>query len=82
MTLQYFQKLSEQKQYRSLLVEGVCVAERHCEGMMVLLFQLHYFYTEVHFHSETNELIGSRSFDDTDELQPYLQQIDLGSLLN
>ena len=81
MTLKYFRKLSESTQYRRLLVKGVCVAERLSDEAQLLLFQLDKFYVEVAFHKDTDEAMSTKSFEDTDELEPYLRQIDLSGLL-
>jgi hypothetical protein len=80
MTLQYFRKLSETKQFHRLMTNGVCVAERVTGDAQVLLFQLGQFYVEVSFDKFTDEPISARSFESTDELAPYLQDIDLSSL--
>lgn len=81
MTLQYFRKLSETKQFRRLLTKGVCVGERLTDDTQVLLFQLDRFYVEVAFTKDTDEPVSARSFESTDELTPYLQQIDISSVL-
>lgn len=77
MTLQYFRTLSESKQFRRLMTKGVCVGERVTADAQVLLFQLDHFYVEVTFNKFTDEPISARSFESTDELAPYLQNIDL-----
>lgn len=81
MTLQYFRKLSESKQFRRLMTKGVCVAERLTADAQVLLFQLDRFYVEVAFNKHTDEPISARSFESTDELAPYLQRIDLSEVV-
>lgn len=80
MTLKYFKRLSEGKQYRRLLLKGICVGERTTEDLQLLLFQIDMFYVEVAFHKETDEVLSCRSFACGDELQPYLDQIDLSGL--
>jgi hypothetical protein len=80
MTLKYFRRLSETKQFHRLINKGVCVAERITEDLELLLFQLDRFYVEVVFDKNTNEAVDARSFEDTDELDPYLEEIDLGEL--
>lgn len=80
MTLKYFQKLCEQKQFRRLIQKAVCVGERRTDEAQVLLFQLNFFYVEVFFHHETDEVTAVRSFENTDELSPYLEAIDLSDL--
>lgn len=82
MTLKYFRRMSETKQFHRLLTKGVCVSERLTEDMQLLLFQLDRFYVEVAFSRITDEAVGARSFEDTDELAPYLETIDLSELLN
>lgn len=80
--LKHFQKLSEVVQFRELLVKGVCIGERRYRDALVLLFHMNRFYAEVFFDSRTDEVISTRSFESTDELQPYLEQIDLAPLLS
>jgi hypothetical protein len=80
MTLQYFRKLSETNQFHRLLTEGVCVGERMTKATQVLLFQLERFYVEVEFCKDTDEAVGARSFESTDELTPYLEDIDISDL--
>ena len=80
MTLKYFQKLCESKQYSRLLEKGVCVGERSNEEALILLFQIDHFYVEVSFHQFTDEVMSVRSFENTDELHPYLEGIDLRTL--
>jgi hypothetical protein len=77
MTRKYFSKLSEPNQYRRLLLKGVCIAERTQEGILLLLFQLDRFYVEVAFDNHSDEVLSARSFEDTDELWPYLKEIRL-----
>lgn len=80
MTLKYFQKLSQSVQCRELLVKGACIGERRQGDAPVLLFQVGRFYVEVLFEAYTDEVAGFRCFEDTDELKPYLEQIDLTGL--
>lgn len=82
MLLKHFQKLSEGIQFRELLVKGVCIGERRYKDSLVLLFHMNRFYAEVYFDPLTDEVITTRSFESTDELQPYLEQIDLAPLLS
>lgn len=81
MTLKYFRRLSETKQFRRLLTKGVCVGERMTADEQVLLFQLDRFYVEVAFSKNTDEAVSARSFESTDELQPYLEAIDLSGII-
>lgn len=80
MTLQHFRKLDETRQFHRLMTQGVCVGERVTKETQVLLFQLERFYVEVSFNKFTDEPVSARSFENTDELAPYLQSIDLSEV--
>ena len=82
MTLQHFRVLSRDKEYRNLLVNGVCVAERLIGSMQVLLFQLSTIYVEVYFNEEGDEIVYTHSFKNTDELEPYLYNDAITRLLH
>lgn len=60
---------------------GAYLANRFIEGFRILLFQLEGFYVELFYHPETNEIAWARSFDSTDELEPYLQNINVSDLV-
>jgi len=77
MKLHQFNILSEDLQYKYLLVNGVCIANRETEDNCILLFQVDDFYIELFFDHHCGQIMSSRSFDDTDELYPYLQQVDI-----
>jgi hypothetical protein len=81
MKHQQFKTLSRRKQFRDLLTNGVCIADRIVEESPVLLFQLYDFYVEVFFNLDGTEILLSRSFESTDELEPYLQPINLEGVL-
>jgi hypothetical protein len=81
MTLKYFRRLSEPHQYKRLLTKGVCIGERIYHDALLLLFQLDEFYVEITFHNDTDELMSTRSFDDIEQLDPYLEQIKIPHLL-
>lgn len=81
MTLQYFRKLAENKQYRCVLEKGAYVTERNQGDALVMLFQIDQFYIEIFFQIDTDELLGAYCFQNTDELQLYLEQINLDELL-
>jgi hypothetical protein len=79
MTLQHFNSLNEHIQYRNLLLNGVCLTDRYIDDICVLLFQLDKFYVEVFFDKHSDEILKSRSFESTDELQPYLERINMSN---
>ena len=81
MTLQNFRALTQNKQNKKLLTEGVCIAERKTAEVQALLFQIEGFYVEVFFNREGDEVLFSRNFEEVEELTPYLQSIDLSEVL-
>lgn len=81
MNLKYFQLLLGSQQYRQLLKQGTYLSERRCGDSQVLLFAVEHYYAEVFFDPYTDDINGSRCFESTDELTPYLEQIDLDGLL-
>ena len=81
MKLQHFRALTQNKQNKKLLSEGVCIADRRSEDVQALLFQIEGFYVEVFFNGSGDEVLFSRSFEDTDELEPYLSGIDISEAL-
>ena len=81
MTLQRYRALTQNKQNQKLLTEGVCIAERRMDEVHAFLFQIDSFYVEVFFNSDGSEVLFSRSFEGLDELEPYLQRIDISAVL-
>lgn len=81
MTAQHFRTLNPRKQNRKLLAEGVCIADIKREEVHALLFQVDTFYVEVFFHQDADEVLFVRCFEGTDELEPYLQNIDLSHVI-
>lgn len=81
MTLQHFKALAPRKQNRKLIAEGACIAERKIEELQALLFQVDNFYVEVYFLSDEDEVLYTRCFENTEELEPYLQAIDLSRVI-
>jgi hypothetical protein len=81
MTLQHFRALTQNKQNKKLLTEGVCIADRKTDEVQALLFQIEGFYVEVFFNGEGDEVLFSRSFEGVEDLEPYLEGIDLTEVL-
>jgi hypothetical protein len=61
--------------------KGVYLACRREPNFVVFLYQLGGFYTEVYFDIEENEPGYLRTFHSVEELEPYLAQIDISSLI-
>ena len=47
----------------------------------ILLYELDNVYVEATYHTHFNVLLEVESFKDMERLDPYLEQIDIGSLL-
>jgi hypothetical protein len=80
MTLQHFNTLSQHKQHRQIIASGVYIADRFMDDYHALLFDINGFYTEVCFSKDADEVLWVKSFGSTDELQPYLKNIDIRGL--
>ena len=81
MTLYEFNGLDEMEQAEAVW-DGVFVADREDEEHRILLYQVDSFYVEVYFHKVFQVIRKYKSFSSTEQLQPYLNQIDLLSKLN
>lgn len=62
-------------------MNGACLASRDTADHCILLFQLSAFYVEIYFDKNCDEIEHSRSFQNTDELTPYLEKIDIPHLI-
>ena len=80
MTEDQFRRLSEDSQSNIIYERGVLISVRTTEEHKVLLYQIEGFYAEVYYHP-TQNFINIKSFTNTEELQPYLKQINLEGIL-
>ena len=75
-------KYQEKKKKSKLLIEnGIYLASRYIPGYQLLLFAVDSFYVEVHYDTEHELLSYFKAFSGVDELEPYLEAIDLSSYL-
>jgi hypothetical protein len=81
MTLQRFNALNQQHQQKKLLSRGVYIADRITEDYQALLFELNGFFVEVTYNKQEDEIMNVSSFEDTDELAPYLNDIKLSYIV-
>ena len=81
MTVNQFNTLRNHKQLRHLIIQGACIGERKTMDGQVLLFQSGQWYTEVFFTLDCEAITNSRTFDDIDELLPYLEHVNLSGVL-
>lgn len=81
MTLYQFNGLDEMEQQEAIW-DGAFIADREDDEHKILLYQLDSFYVEVYLHKVFQVIRKYRSFSSTDQLQPYLYQINLLKQLN
>ncbi len=81
MTLAQFNKLSIEQQQRAVLINGVFLAERKDPPLRMMLYDMENFYVEVFFLSRYNKVAWFNGFQLTKKLEPYLQKIDITSVL-
>lgn len=77
MTYQQFSRLSAQEQELAMWYIGVPVADRFDSIYRYLLFQLDSFYIEITYAVNLNIITRLTAFDDTDLLEPYLENIQI-----
>lgn len=81
MTVFQFHQLSEKQQLDTLEKSGVLIGERGGSFYNIKLYQLDGFYVETYFHTHFNVVVNINCFTNTDCLEPYLEGIDVDSLI-
>jgi hypothetical protein len=76
MTLTDFLKLSDDRKMRAMLQKAVVIASIKTWREERLLFQIEAFYVEVTF-GISGALLDIKAFDNTDDLAPYLEQMNI-----
>jgi hypothetical protein len=82
MKLSEFIALTDDQKRSTVLAQGVPVAKRHLPDHMVFLFQLPEYYVETYCCYESKEIQEYRMFQNTKQLAPYLESIQIDHLLN
>ena len=81
MFLQQFDILESLQKIDLLADEGIMLAFRIEGSFQISLYQLDSFYAEVYFHTGQNTIRFIRSFEDTAQLNTYLEKIDISELI-
>ncbi|HEX2536338.1 MAG TPA: hypothetical protein VHK69_21500 [Chitinophagaceae bacterium] len=81
MNLHDFHTLRKEQQQDCLLKMGTFLAERSNGTFRIMLYALDDFYVEVYFFKDSNKAAWFKAFHSTDALAPYLEKINLSSLL-
>lgn len=76
-----FKYQDKQKKKQLLFNHGVYLAQRPSGEFIILLFQIDSFYAEVYFDTEEEQIGYIRTFTSVNDLEPYLQQVDISPLL-
>ncbi len=82
LRLREFLELSEKEQFELLHFDGVHVGKRKVSSQTVILFQLYGFYVEVYYKQYRKVIDHVVTSENTDILQPYLDQIHIRDLKN
>lgn len=81
MTLYEYILLRPEDQASATWKYGAFIAVADKGPLKVLLYQIDSFYVEVYYNCELGKIEEFRSFDSTDQLEPYLSAIDLSELI-
>jgi hypothetical protein len=80
LSLAEFAGLPQSMQFEILHKHGVYVGKRKKGEQTVVLFQLHGFYVEVYYKQYRKIIDHIVTSDNTDIIQPYLDQINIKGL--
>jgi hypothetical protein len=80
MTKKYFDSMHPTEKLKMIAEKAVFLLRKTKGCFRITLYQLDSFYVEVCFHATQVLFKRVRSFDDTKELEPYLEKIDISRL--
>ena len=81
MKLSDFILLHPDQKKLAVLHDGILIGKRKKETCFIFLFQLDAFYVEMFCNLHDKTVSEFRSFENTAQLNPYLEQITLDGLL-
>ena len=81
MRLFDFNLLSEAGKYNELSKHGVMIGELMEGEYKIFLYQMHSFYVELYYHRVYRKLKRLTAFSSTENLEDYINQVDLRDLL-
>lgn len=82
MKLSEFIGLPEDHKRSIVLTEGVAIGKRQLSEQHVFLFQLNEYYVETFCCNKSKEIMEYRVFQNTKQLAPYLDAIQIDHLLH
>ena len=77
MTALQYNILPSFKQLSLVWSKGVYLAKRIEDHFSVMLYQLQSFYVEVYYDNQEGEVEKIYSFNETDNLEPYLPKLNI-----
>ncbi len=81
MTLYEFNLLPKDQQTELVWNEGDFVTDRQEDDYSILLYQLYSFYVEIKYSGKANRFLIYRCFNNINQLEPYLEEIDISGLM-
>jgi hypothetical protein len=81
MNYHHFKVLCSYEKFQDLILHGNYLAEREVNGAPALLFELYGGYVELFFNKKSTKIVDCWAFEDTEFLDPYLEQISLADAL-
>lgn len=81
MNFELFKLLELSAQAQVICENGALLAERTEDNYLIILYQVDSFYVEVYYHQHNDEIVKFRSFHSVKFLEPYLQNINVRSLV-
>ncbi len=81
MQIHLFENLSAETKACLTWKKGVPIAYRSEGKYYMALYRLHNFYVEMQYHTCYDGIACIKTFNDEDQLQSYLNAIDLSSIL-
>ncbi len=80
MTIDHFQALSINTQKKLAVIKGIPLAEKQTNDYNAVLYAINSFYVELYYPPKENKVVWVNSFDATDELDFYLEDIDVSAV--
>jgi hypothetical protein len=77
MTAQEFAQKESDEQQQTIARHGVKLGERVQPDFKYELYQVANFYIELKMDALSNDVVGFQTFDTVDELEPYLQLMNI-----
>jgi murein L,D-transpeptidase YafK len=81
MTIQQFRATSQYVQKSMIKLHGTFLLKRKTAETYAYLFQVDGFYAEVFFNEHNGNILEIKAFDNTDELEPYLDEVDISEVV-